>query len=172
MNTLNLQPEILENDLIKLIPLQENHFDELYKVALDPLIWEQHPVKDRCKKEVFKPFFDAAIASKGAFLIWNKNTHEVMGTTRFYDYNPEKLTIAIGYTFIDRKFWGGNFNKSAKDLLIDYAFESVNSIFFHVGAENIRSQKAVLKLGATKIGEMNMPNNGNDVPHYEYELKK
>jgi RimJ/RimL family protein N-acetyltransferase len=169
---LNLQPAILENDLIKLIPLEENHFEALYKAASDPLIWEQHPIKDRYTKEVFKPFFDAGINSKGAFLILDKTTNETIGTTRFYDYKPEESSIAIGYTFIGRKFWGGNYNKSTKKLLTDYAFQNVNSILFHVGAENIRSQKAVLKLGATKINEMNFPHNEIGILHYEYELKK
>lgn len=168
----NLQPEILENDLIKLIPLEESHYEALYKVASDPLIWEQHPIKNRYKKEIFKPFFDTAINSKGAFLIVNKNNKEIIGTTRFYDYNLEKSSVAIGYTFIGRNFWGGFYNQSTKKLLIDYAFQNVNSILFHVGAENIRSQKAVLKLGATKINEMNFPHNGIDMLHYEYELKK
>lgn len=168
----NLQPEILENDLIKLIPLEESHYEALYKVASDPLIWEQHPIKNRYKKEIFKPFFDTAINSKGAFLIVNKNNKEIIGTTRFYDYNLEKSSVAIGYTFIGRNFWGGFYNQSTKKLLIDYAFQNVNSILFHVGAENIRSQKAVLKLGTTKINEMNFPHNGIDMLHYEYELKK
>lgn len=169
---LNLQPEILENDLIKVIPLLENHFEQLYAVASDPLIWEQHPIKDRYKKEVFKPFFDAAISSQSSFLILDKKTNEIIGTTRFYDYKPENSSIAIGFTFIGRKFWGGNYNRSTKKLLIDYAFQNVNSILFHVGAENIRSQKAVLKLGATKINEMNFPHNEIGILHYEYELKK
>ena len=169
---LNLQPELLEDNLIKLIPLQENHFEELFKLASDPLIWEQHPIKDRYKKEVFKPFFDTAINSKSSFLIFDKETNEIMGTTRFYDYNPEKSSVAIGFTFIARKFWGGRHNQSTKKLLIDYAFQNVNSILFHVGAKNIRSQKAVLKLGATKINEINFPNNEIGILHYEYELKK
>jgi len=168
----NLQPDFLEDEITKLIPLQEDHFDDLYKAASDPLIWEQHPIKNRYKKEIFKPFFDAAIDSKSAFLILDKKTNEIMGTTRFYDYNPEKSRAAIGFTFITRKYWGGPYNKSTKKLLIDYAFQHVDSILFHIGAENLRSQKAVSKLGAEKINEMNFPHNGVDLLHFEYELKK
>lgn len=172
MSTLNLQPKFLENDLIRLIPLEEQHFEELYNVASDPLIWEQHPIKDRYKKEIFKPFFDAAINSKSSFLILDKKSAEPVGTTRFYDYKPENSNIAIGFTFIGRKFWGGAYNQSTKKLLIDYAFKKVNAILFHVGSENIRSQKAVLKLGATKINEINFPPTDVGILHYEYELKK
>lgn len=168
----NLQPEILEDEITKLIPLQESDFDELYKVASDPLIWEQHPMKDRYKIEVFRSFFDAAIDSKSSFLIVDKKTNEIIGNTRFYDYNPEKSSVAIGFTFIGRKFWGGLYNKSNKKLLIDYAFQHLDSVIFHIGADNIRSQKAVEKLGAIKINEMNVTNNGIDIPHFEYELKR
>jgi len=172
MTTFNLQPEVLENDIIKLIPLQENHFKELHEAASDPLIWEQYPIKDRYKLEVFKPFFDGAINSKGAFLILDKVTNEVMGTSRFYDYNAEKQSVGIGFTFITRKFWGGPYNKALKKIMIDYAFEHLNSVIFHVAEQNFRSQKAVLKLGAEKINEVNFNMNGVDVIHYEYELKK
>ncbi|MEO7978008.1 GNAT family N-acetyltransferase [Flavobacterium sp.] len=168
----NLQPEFLEDDIVKLIPLQRNHFDKLYKVASDPLIWELHPIKNRYKKEIFIPFFDAAVNSESAFLISHKDTNEVMGTTRLYDYNFEKSSIAIGFTFTGRKFWGGCYNSAIKKLLIDYVFQYVDSILFHVGSENIRSQKAVLKLGALKINEINFPHNGTDIRHFEYELKK
>lgn len=168
----NLQPELLEDNTVKLIPLQENHFDELYKAASDPLIWELHPIKNRYEKEIFIPFFNTAINSESAFLILHQHTKEVMGTTRFYDYNFEKSSVAIGFTFIARKFWGGSYNTAIKKLLIDYAFQYVNSIIFHVGSENIRSQKAVLKLGALKINEINSPHNGIDIPPFEYELKK
>ncbi|SHM33720.1 hypothetical protein SAMN05444484_105194 [Flavobacterium chilense] len=167
----NLQPEFLEDEITKLVPLQESDFEALYQIASDPLIWEQHPMKDRYKIEVFKPFFEAALNSKSAFLIVDRKTNEIIGNTRYYDYNPEKSSIAIGYTFIARKFWGGLYNKSNKKLLIDYAFEHVDSVLFHIGADNIRSQKAVSKLGAVKIGEMHVTSNGVDIPHFEYELK-
>ncbi|MCD9574561.1 GNAT family N-acetyltransferase [Flavobacterium soyae] len=172
LSNFNLQPDFLEDQIVKLIPLEENHFEELYKAASDPLIWEQHPMKDRYKKDVFKTFFETAIDSKGSFLILDKHTNEIMGTTRYYDYNPEKSSVAIGYTFLSRKYWSGPYNKSCKKLLIDYAFQYVDSILFHIGAENFRSQKAVLKLGAEKVNTMVFTNNGVSLPHFEYELKK
>lgn len=168
----NLQPEFLEDDITKLVPLEETHFNALFEIASDPLLWEQHPIKDRYKKEVFQSFFDAALDSKSGFVIVNAATNEIIGTTRFYDYKPENSSIAIGYTFLDRKYWGGSHNKSNKKLLIDYAFQHVDSIFFHIGAENFRSQKAVLKLGATKVNEMNFPPTDDGILHFEYELVK
>jgi RimJ/RimL family protein N-acetyltransferase len=168
----NLQPEILEDNITKLVPLKETDFEALFEIASDPLLWEQHPIKDRYKKEVFQAFFDAALSSKSGFVIVDAISNEIIGTTRYYDYKPETSSIAIGFTFIGRKYWGGSYNKSNKKLLIDYAFEHVNSIFFHIGAENFRSQKAVLKLGAIKVNEMNFPPTSDGILHYEYKLVK
>ncbi|MDR6760157.1 RimJ/RimL family protein N-acetyltransferase [Flavobacterium sp. 2755] len=173
LSNFNLQPHFLEDEIVKLIPLEENHFEDLFKAASDPLIWEQHPAKDRSSRDGFKTFFDAGLNSKGAFLILDKQSNEIIGTTRYYDYKPNNSSVAIGYTFLIRKFWGGSHNNSTKKLLINYAFQYVNSIFFHVGAENFRSQKAVLKLGAKKINVVLTTMNGISIsPHFEYELKK
>ena len=89
----------LENTQFKLIPLQEEDFESVYEVASNPKVWEQHPNKDRYQREVFKNFFQGAMESKGAFKIIDKETNEVLGSTRFYGYNKEDNSISIGYTF-------------------------------------------------------------------------
>lgn len=150
---MELQPLHLKNELVELIPLQPEHFNELYAVASDPLIWEQHPNPDRYKQDVFENFFKGAIESKGAFLIKNTQTGKAIGSSRLYDYSPEKSEIKIGYTFFSRDCWGKPFNKEVKKLMIEHALTHVHTIIFHVGANNIRSQKAMEKLGATKISE-------------------
>lgn len=86
---LDWQPKNLQNELIQLIPLKENHFEELYEVANDELLWEQHPNKLRYKRDVFQNFFDGAVLSKGAFLVRDKNTNKVVGSSRFYDYDEK-----------------------------------------------------------------------------------
>jgi RimJ/RimL family protein N-acetyltransferase len=164
----NLQPSNLENELVTLIPLHENHFASLYAVASDPLIWEQHPTRDRYKKEVFQTYFDSAIASGSAFLIVDKKSNELIGSSRYYDHNVAESSIAIGYTFLARKFWGGYYNRAIKKLMLDYAFQFVDSVFFHIGPNNIRSQKAVEKIGGKKIREMLYEGNR----HCEYEIRK
>lgn len=150
---MELQPLHLKNELVALTPLLTEHFNELYLVASDPLIWEQHPNPDRFKQEVFENYFKGAIASKGAFLIKNTVTGNAIGSSRFYDYVPEKSEIKIGYTFFSRECWGKPFNKEVKTLMLNYILQYVENVVFHVGAENIRSQKAMGKLGAIKIGE-------------------
>jgi RimJ/RimL family protein N-acetyltransferase len=164
----NLQPEALQNDQVKIKPLKESDFEILFEVASDPEIWEQHPAKNRYQKEVFQLFFDSAVESKSAFLVYDSATEELIGSTRYYDFDSENSKIAIGFTFLAKKFWGGNHNKAMKQLLIDYAFHHVDTIVFHIGETNIRSQKAVSKIGANKIGLVDY----NNVPHFEYHILK
>ena len=149
----DIQPSFLHDDTIKLIPLKETDFDNLYKVASNPLVWEQHPNPNRYKLEDFTTYFKGAIESKGAFLILDALTNETIGCSRYYDYNETDSSVLIGYTFIGTKFWGNGYNKALKKLMIDYAFQSVDKVYFHIGAFNIRSQKAIEKIGAVKVDE-------------------
>lgn len=166
---MNLQP-ILSNEEIVLIPLVNEDFEALYYIASDKLLWEQHPNNDRYKKEVFEDFFKKAIESKGAFTIFEKTTNKIVGSTRFYDLEQESKSVFIGFTFIDRKFWGSSLNGIVKKLMIDYAFQFVDSVKFHVGETNYRSQKAVEKLGALKIGTIQKEN--SEIVNWIYEIKK
>lgn len=170
--TPNWQPIHLESDILKLVPLTGSDFDNLFEVAADPLIWEQHPTKDRYKKEVFQLFFDGAVASKTSFLIIDTITNKLIGSTRYYDYRPEQASIAVGYTFLSRAYWGSVYNKTSKKLLLDYAFQYVDKVYFHIGANNMRSQKAILNISAHKIGEVDFDYYGQKVLHYEYVILK
>ena len=169
---INIQPT-LENENVILHPLQDKDFDDLYAVASDPKIWEQHPNKDRCKIEVFSVFFEGAMQSKGAFKIVNKASGHVMGSTRFYDHNQEENSISIGYTFYGRDYWGKGFNHSVKSLMLDYIFQFVSIVHFHIGADNIRSQIAIARLGTTKIDEQEIAYFGEEPKmNYIYCLTK
>lgn len=148
----SIQP-ILEDENFKLIPLQQSDFERLYAVGSDPEIWKQHPNPERYKREVFEILFKGAMESKGAFLVLNKTNDEVLGTTRFYDYDEESNSILIGYTFYSRKYWGQNVNPSVKKMMLDYIFQFVDKVIFHVGKENLRSRKAMERLGAQFINE-------------------
>lgn len=148
----SIQP-ILQRENILLTPLEENDFDQLHVAASNPEIWEQHPNKNRWQKEVFQNFFEGAILSKGAFKIIDTNTKAIIGSTRFYDYNKEDNSILIGYTFFDKTYWGKGINPLVKSMMLDYIFQHVTSVDFHIGAANIRSQIAIERLGVTKIGE-------------------
>ena len=148
----DLQPA-LQNGVIILQPLVETDFEQLYAVAADPLVWAQHPNKNRYQKEVFAVFFEGALASGGAFLVLDATSGEVIGSTRFYDVNLKQNHVTIGYTFYARRCWGGAYNRAAKALMLAHAFKYVNTVLFFIGANNIRSQKAIERIGATKIRE-------------------
>lgn len=149
---MNLQPT-LENDLIILRPLSENDFEKLYEVAKDPLIWEQHPNRDRYKREVYSEFFKDSTKSKGALIVIDKASDAIIGSTRFKPVNNVENAIEIGWSFLSRNYWGGRYNKSMKKLMIEYAFRFVEDIIFYIGKDNIRSQKAVEKIGGRRITE-------------------
>lgn len=168
-----LQPNHLENELIKLRPLQEADFKELYLVASDPLIWEQHPNKMRYQRAIFQIYFDGALLSKGAFLILDSKTDEFIGSSRFYDLDAKEKSVLIGYTFIGRKFWGKGYNKALKELMINYAFQYVDKIYFHIGANNYRSQKAIEKIGAVKVDEFEVAYYGEECKlNFSYLIQK
>jgi len=143
---MNLQPT-LQGERLSLRPLREDDYDGLFAAASDPKIWEVHPIPDRYLPETFKYYFDGLIKSKGALAVTDNQTLEIVGTSSFYDYRPEEKSVIIGYTFLTRKYWGGSFNREIKKLMMDHAFNSIETCIFHVGADNMRSQKAMKKIG-------------------------
>lgn len=147
MNTSLLQPT-LHGALVHLSPMRADDHDALFAVAKDPLIWEQHPARDRYKPEVFRALFDKGLASGGALVVREPATGEVIGSTRFYDYRPEEPSVAIGYTFIARRCWGGTYNPEMKRLLLTHAFGFVDRVWFHIGVANRRSREAIVRVGA------------------------
>lgn len=169
---IDIQP-VLANDNMIISPLKKADFEALYAVASDPKIWEQHPNKDRWKEEVFRGFFDGAIESKGAFKITDKLSGEVLGSTRLYNYNDKENSIFMGYTFYARACWGKGINGTVKILMLDYIFQFITKVYFHVGANNIRSQIAIGRLNAVKVGEEQVTYSGEPVRHnYVYCIEK
>jgi RimJ/RimL family protein N-acetyltransferase len=168
----DLQPH-LKGELIELRPLTPEDWDDLFAVASDPLIWEQHPESDRYKEEVFKVFFQGALESGGAFVVIDPKTQQIIGSTRFHGYDSEKSEIEIGWTFLARKYWGGQHNREMKQLMLAHAFKFVENVVFFVGEKNIRSQKATEKIGAIRSGTVEKVY-GNRPPslNVRYVLKK
>jgi len=164
----NLQP-ILKGELLELRPLSPKDFDSLFNVASDPLIWEQHPANNRHEKNVFENFFHDAINSGGALVAIDSKNNNIIGSSRYHGYNPDKSEVEIGWTFLARSYWGGVYNKEMKRLMLEHAFKFVNSVIFVVGVENIRSQRAVLKIGGKRVGT-GKDDGGNE--SYIYQILK
>src|SRR5271166_4672273 len=147
----DLEP-VLKGEILELRPLRPGDFHDLYAVASDPLIWEQHPIPDRYKEEVFREFFREALESGGALVAIDSKDGQVIGSSRFHAYNEEKSEIEIGWTFLASSHWGGVYNGEMKQLMLRRAFRFVNSVIFLVGPQNLRSQKALEKIGAVRVG--------------------
>lgn len=156
MSDFELQPT-LRGKLVSLRPLTPDDWEELFAVASDPLIWEQHPASDRYREEVFREFFREALESGGAFAVLDATDGRIIGSTRYLGYDPEKNEIEIGFTFLARRYWGGVYNREMKELLLRHAFQFVRHVVFLVGPTNWRSQKALEKIGAVRVGSRQNP---------------
>jgi RimJ/RimL family protein N-acetyltransferase len=144
--TVDWQPT-LRGALVELRPLRADDWSALYAVASDPLIWEQHPARDRYEEPVFREFFRIALESASAFVVLDRETGAVIGSTRYHDYNPITREVEIGWTFLARSHWGGRFNGEMKQLMLQHAFQFVDRVIFVIGPTNIRSQRAVQQIG-------------------------
>lgn len=175
----DLQPHLI-GDLVELRPLRSDDWDELFAVASDPLIWEQHPERDRYKEEVFQTYFtdalneinrssntreccDSNTGQGGAFAIIDRATGRIIGSTRYHGFDPNKSEVEIGWTFLARSHWGGRFNAEMKRLMLDHAFTFVDRVIFLVGVDNIRSQKAMERIGGVRAGIVEKTNFGGAV---------
>ena len=152
----NLQPT-LRGELLELRPLRLADFDALFAAASDPLIWEQHPEPDRYKREVFQHFLDSAMKSGGAFAIVDLASQRLIGSSRYCNLKLDASEVEIGWTFLERKFWGGTYNRELKTLMLDHAFRFVERVVFVVGENNLRSQKALEKIGAKFLRKAVLP---------------
>ncbi len=146
-----LQPT-LTGALVTLRPLRADDFDALFAVAGDPLIWEQHPASDRWQEPVFRRFVADGLASGGALIVFDNATGNVIGSSRYHGYDADRSEIEIGWTFLARSHWGGRYNGEMKRLMLDHAFRFVDRVLFLIGPDNIRSQRAVERIGAARAG--------------------
>jgi len=162
----NSQPT-LEGKLVHVRPLRESDYENLYHAASDPIIWEQHPVKNRHEPVEFRKYFEESIESGGALAVSNSN--QLIGSTRYHNYNPDESEIEIGWTFLVRKCWGGAFNNELKYLTMRHAFLYVETIVYLIDEKNIRSQRSVERLGATRKG---IRSKENGVEMLLYEISK
>ncbi len=141
----------LKSNLVEIRPLETSDFEQLYEVASDPLIWEQHQNKDRHTLENFTKFFDESITSKGALVILDAKTGRVIGSSRFKILDEFQGVVEIGWSFLNRAYWGGQYNHEFKKLMINYALQDYKNVVFYVNPKNYRSQRAMEKLGARKM---------------------
>lgn len=168
MTAFDPQPT-LKGTLVVLRPLRPEDHDALCAVAADPLIWEQHPAKERAEPEGFRRFFEASLASGGALLALDAMTGEVIGSSRFHGYDPVKSEVEIGWSFLARSRWGGRYNGEMKRLMLEHALRYVNTVVFVIAPENFRSRRAVEKIGASFVSQ---GVNGEGRPSVIYRISR
>lgn len=149
--TFDLQPTLV-GELVMLRGLEPDDRDPLYEVARDPAIWEQHPVPNRHEPGMFDAFFQESLDSGGALLALDAEYGRVIGSSRYHGFNPDASEIEIGWTFLARSHWGGRYNGEMKRLMLDHAFRFVERVVLIVGPDNVRSQKAVERIGGVRAG--------------------
>lgn len=169
--TFELQPHLV-GELVEVRPLRTEDWQSLFAVAADPLIWAQHPAGDRYQEEVFREFFREALESGGAFVVVDRKTQNIIGSSRYFGLDPVKSEIEIGWTFLARSHWGGLYNGELKRLMLDHAFKFVESVVFLVGPANVRSQKAVEKIGGVLIERREKTIGGQSVEQVVYQISK
>lgn len=167
--TFDLQPTLVGVTIV-LRPLRPDDFELLFSAACDPLIWEQHPEPTRWQRPVFERFFAGGLASGGAFAILESGSGRIIGSSRYYDWNPAEGDVSIGFTFLTRDRWGGVTNGELKQLMLDHAFRFVRVVWFHVGKDNHRSRKAMEKIGATYSHIDSIELNGRPVERVFYRI--
>ncbi len=152
MVTTDLQPTLVGDNLL-LRPLTGDDWEAMYAVASDPLLWEVHPAWDRYKEPVFREYFAGAMKSRGALAVIDRASGSIIGGSRYANFVPERNEIEIGWSFLARDYWGGTYNREMKTLMLSHAFRFFDSIRFNIGATNVRSRRAIEKIGARLDGD-------------------
>lgn len=152
-------------------PIIESDWDGLYAVASDPEVWALHPATDRYQEDVFRKFFEDAIACGSGFTFVDNASGKLIGSSRYNGFDPESSEIEIGWTFLGRDYWGGAYNGEIKRLMMIHAFGFVDKVLFWVGDTNWRSRRAVEKIGGQlRDGIFHRNPEKDDPPHVIYEI--
>lgn len=167
------QPTLV-GETVTLSPLRPDDWQALFAVASDPLIWEVHPAHDRWQEPVFREFFANAMASGGCLVIRDNASGAVIGSSRYDRTRVEPGEVEIGWTFLARRYWGGATNREVKRLMVAHALRWFDAAVFMVGDTNIRSRRAMEKIGGellpgrTPVFDMA----GTPSPHVIYAIRQ
>ena len=170
---LDRQP-VLETERLILRPLAEADREALYAIASDPAVWEQHPIHDRWRRDVFDAFFDEGLASGGALAVLRKSDEALVGHSRYDRYDADEGgVVEIGWTFLAPALWGKGYNPEMKRAMLAHAFGTVAAVEFRVGDTNYRSRNALDAIGAVRTDRYELERyQGKRVVHLVYEITR
>jgi N-acetyltransferase len=160
--------EKLKGQRVYLKELRPEYLPALKQLAKDPRLWEYTKsfIIDDSFDEQFDHYMKMAFGEQGdcifsvglqkSFVIFRSSDDAIIGMTRYYGIDEKNKRLDIGYTWYTPEVWGRVHNKECKLLLLQYAFEvlQMNRVGFHVAHINLRSQRAVEKIGGVKEGVM------------------
>ncbi|SCG70908.1 bifunctional pyridoxamine 5'-phosphate oxidase family protein/GNAT family N-acetyltransferase [Micromonospora coxensis] len=148
---------------VLLEPLDLAHADELFTATAQPEVWAHLGHPQPVTPADMRAIVAAALAAgqRGERVPWVQRcarTGAVVGTTSYYDVDPERRSVAIGHTWLGRPWWRSGINTEAKLLLLTRAFDELGAVrvAWHTDIRNTRSQAAIARLGATREGVLRM----------------
>lgn len=164
----------LEGETLLLRPLRPDDWDALYAVASDPLVWELHPANDRWQEGVFRAYFADGLGQGGALVAIDKSSGAIIGSSRMQAFDPaDGGSVEIGWTFLARSHWGGSTNREMKRLMLGHALQFVERVDFRVGEHNLRSRRAMEKIGGRLSDRSDMVETASGpTRHVIYEITR
>lgn len=151
-------PTILEGVRVKLAPLDRQHFEPLATCAANTAIWKELPI-DGCNEDALLTNLREALLKRASgeeypFIVIDKKSGNIYGSTRLFDLHPEHKKLEIGWTWYHPSYWGSGYNTECKLLLLQFCFEQlrVNRVQLKTRFTNTRSRAAILKIGAKEEG--------------------
>jgi RimJ/RimL family protein N-acetyltransferase len=167
----DFQP-ILTGERVVIRPVVISDWVSMFEVASDPKIWELHPEHDRYTEAVFRQYFENALECGSGFAFVHRESGRIFGSSRYHGLDIVSSEIEIGWTFLSRDYWGGSFNLEIKRLMLDHAFRFVDTVVFWVGEENLRSRRAMEKIGGVLREGICRRDASRDHRDVVYEIRK
>ena len=156
---MNISLQELTGEFVRIVPMQKNHIQELYEIGKDDAIWTHYPDTvvesfNDMESIVENALYNKKIGTEFPFVVLLRENDKVIGSTRFLEISKNNKRLEIGWTWLTPTAWGTKINAECKYLLLKYCFETLKCIRVQLKTDelNIRSQKAIEKIGGQKEG--------------------
>ncbi|USK72233.1 GNAT family N-acetyltransferase [Peribacillus asahii] len=155
---MEITPVKLIGERVILLPLEVHHIQELFDAGNNPDIWAYMPMKVQSIEDM-KRLVDGALqareqGSEFPFAIFDRDLEKIVGSTRFLDISIPNQSLEIGWTWLSPTVWRTRINTECKYLLLKHCFETLGALRVQIKTDgrNVRSQKAIERIGAVKEG--------------------